>query len=170
MVRGRIKDPIFTCDLMTCIGPVRPQGWLAGRQKSRISRSVKMGPHAKKHPMPCGSVQFSSVPWPAGSSGGHEGRFSKRSSSSLFCRRPLWAVLALTGMSTLWWCPFSISAADHGVAHPPRCPEGWFWRDCYGVWHAQTTKVSVSLQLPDEVPVDPQGSRSCSAPSRWACG
>ena len=24
----------------------------------------------------------------------------------------------------------SISSADHGIAHPPRCPEGWFWRGC----------------------------------------
>ena len=27
----------------------------------------------------------------------------------------------------------SISSADHGVAHPPGCPEGWFWRGCHDV-------------------------------------
>ena len=50
----------------------------------------------------------------------------QRSSSSLFCRRPLWAVLAWARMSTLWGCPSSISSADHSVTHPPRWPEGWF--------------------------------------------
>ena len=68
----------------------------------------------------------------------------QRSSSSLFCRRPLWAVLAWAGMSTLWCCPSSISSADYGVAHLPRCPEGWFWRGCGGVWHDWTMQVSVS--------------------------
>ena len=39
------------------------------------------------------SVQFSSVPWPIGSSGGHKGRFIiQRSSPSPFCKRSLWAV------------------------------------------------------------------------------
>ena len=28
-------------------------------------------------------------------------------------------------MSTRWLCPSSISSADQGVAHPPRCPLGW---------------------------------------------
>ena len=31
----------------------------------------------------------------------------------------------------------SIFSANHGVAHPPRCPEGWFWRVRHGVWHAR---------------------------------
>ena len=86
-----------------------------------------------------------------------------------FCRRPLWAVLACTDMSTLWCYPSSISTADHGFAHPPRCPEGWFWRACCGVWHAGAMQISVSWQLPEEVPVNPQGRLSCSAPSRWPC-
>ena len=68
---------------------------------------------------------------------GTRGTIKQRSSSRLFCRRPLWAVLASADMSTLWWCPSSISSADHCVAHPLRCPEGWFWRGCRGVWHAQ---------------------------------
>ena len=47
-------------------------------------------------------------------------------------------------MSILRSCPSSIPSADHGVAHPPRCPEGWFWRGCCGVWHARTMQVSDS--------------------------
>ena len=69
--------------------------------------------------------------------GGTWGTIKLRSSSGLFWRRPLWAVLAQAGMSTLWWCPSSISSA----AHPPTCPEGWFWRGCRGLWHARTMKV-----------------------------
>ena len=93
----------------------------------------------------------------------------QRSFSSISCRRPLWAVLAWAGMSTFWCCPSSISSADHGIAHPARCPEGWFWRGCRGVWHVRIMQVSFSWQLPEAVPVDPQGSWSCSAPSRWSC-
>ena len=58
------------------------------------------------------------------------------SSSSLYYRRPLWAVPAWAGMSALWCCSSSISYADQGVAHPLRCPEGWFWRGCHGMWYA----------------------------------
>ena len=47
-------------------------------------------------------------------------------------------------MSTLLRCPSSIFSADHGVAHPPRCPKWWFWRGCHGMWHALTMRVSVS--------------------------
>ena len=36
----------------------------------------------------------------------------------------------------------SISSANHGIANPSGCPEGWFWRSCYGMWHAQTKQVS----------------------------
>ena len=56
----------------------------------------------------------------------------QRSSSSCFCRRPQWAVLAWAGMSTLWHCPSSISSADHSITHPPRCLDGWFWRGFHG--------------------------------------
>ena len=38
----------------------------------------------------------------------------------------------------------SISSADHGVAHPPWCTEGWFCRGCRGVGHARAMQVSVS--------------------------
>ena len=86
------------------------------------------------------------------------GTIQQRSSASLFCRRPTWLVLASAGMSTLWYCPSSIFSADHGVAHAVICPEGWFWRGCRGVWYARTIQVSVSWQLPEEVPVDLQGS------------
>ena len=66
-------------------------------------------------------------------------------------------------------CPSSISYADHGVAHPPGCPEEWFWRGCRGVRHARTMQVTVSWQLPENGPEDPQGRFTCSTPSRWSC-
>ena len=68
-----------------------------------------------------------------------------------------------------WSCPSSISSADHGIAHPLRCPEGWVWRGRRGMWHARTIQVAVSWQLQEEVPVDPQGSWSCSTSSCWSC-
>ena len=111
---------------------------------------------------------FSSIPWPIGLSGGTRGTIQQGASSCLFCRRPLWAFLVLAWLSTLWCCPSSISSADHGIIHPPRCPEEWFWRGCRGMWHFRTTQVSVSWQLLKEVPEDPQGSWSCSAPSPWS--
>ena len=43
----------------------------------------------------------------------------QRSSSSPFCMRSSWAVLAWAGMSTLWRCPSSISTADHARCRPP---------------------------------------------------
>ena len=46
---------------------------------------------------------------------------------------------------------------QHGITHPPRCPEGWFWRGSRGTWHAQTMLVSIPWQLPEGVPVSPQG-------------
>ena len=46
--------------------------------------------------------------------------------------RPSWAFLTWARTSTFRHCPSSISSADHGVAHPARCPEGWFWRSCRG--------------------------------------
>ena len=108
------------------------------------------------------SVQFSPLTdWVVG---GTWGSIQQRSSSSLFCRRPLWAALAWAGMSSLWCCLSSISSADHR-----RCLQEWFWIGCRDEWHARTVHVSVSLQLPEEVPVDPQGSWSCSTPSRWSC-
>ena len=68
------------------------------------------------------SVQFSPLTdWVVG---GTRGAIQQRFSSSLFCRRRLWVVLAAARMSNLWCCPFSIFSADHGVAYPPRCP----WR------------------------------------------
>ena len=62
-----------------------------------------------------------------------------------FCRRPLWAILAWAGMSTLWCCPSSISSADHGVAHPQRCPEGWFWKGCHSEIKGIKSQVKVWL-------------------------
>ena len=74
---------------------------------------------------------------------GHQGDMWDGSAEifQFFCRRPLWAVLALTGMSTLRCCPSNISFAIQGVAHPPRCPKGQVWRGCHGMWHAWTRQV-----------------------------
>ena len=90
-------------------------------------------------------LQFRSVPWPMLSSGGQQGWFSGDPVPVFFWRTPLWAVLAMVGMSTLW-CPSSISSVNHGVAHPLRCSEGWFWRGCHDVWRAWTMQVSISWQ------------------------
>ena len=95
------------------------------------------------------------------------GTIQQISSSSLLCRRALWAVLAW--IDSFWCCPSSRSSADHGVSHLPRCHEGWFWRGCCGMSHACIIQVSVWWRLPDEVPVDPQESWSCFAYSRWSC-
>ena len=54
------------------------------------------------------SVQFS--PLTDRVISGTWGTIQQRSSSSLFCRRPLWAVLARADMSTLWCCPSSMSS------------------------------------------------------------
>ena len=61
------------------------------------------------------SVQFS--PFTDSVAGGTWGTIQQRSSSGLFCRRPVWAVLAWAGMSASWCCSSSIPSADHGVAH-----------------------------------------------------
>ena len=121
------------------------------------------------------SYQFSSVPWligmlgVGGVGGGHEGRFS---------REPLPACTG-GGPCEQFWHGLGCPLFD--VVHPaspqptPASPilqgalKDGFWRGCRGVWHARTMQVSVSWQLPEEVPVDPQGSWSCSAPSRWSC-
>ena len=116
--------------------------------------------------LPDSSVQFSPLTdWVIR---GTWGMIEQRSSVSLFCRRPVWAILAWAGMSTLWCCLSSVSSANHGVAHPPSCPERWLWRGRCGMWHAQTMQVSILWQLPEEVPVDPQGSWSYSAPCCWS--
>ena len=98
------------------------------------------------------SVQFSpSTDWVVG---GTWRTIQQGFSSSLFCRRPLWAS-----------CPSSISSADHGVVHPSKCPEGWLWRGCRGVWYARIMQVSVSWKLPEKVARNPHGSWCCSAQS-----
>ena len=61
----------------------------------------------------------------------------QRSSSRPFCGRLSQAVPAWRGTSFLWSCPSIIFSAAHGIAHPPRWPEGWFWRGCNGAWFAQ---------------------------------
>ena len=128
--------------------------WLKKKKMWKINKNISS------------SVQFSSsTDWVVR---GTWGMIQQRSSSRLFCRRPLWAVLAWAGMFTLWCCPAIISSASHSNAHLLRCPEGWFGRGCHGSWHARTMQVSVCWHLPEEVPVD-QGSWSCSAPSHRSC-
>ena len=113
------------------------------------------------------SVQFSSlIEWVVGWT---RGTTQQRSSDCLFGGRPLWAGLPRAGMSIVWCRPPRISSADYGVVQAPKCPEEWFWRICRDLWHARTMRVSVFWQLPEEVPVDPQGRWSRSAPSRWCC-
>ena len=69
------------------------------------------------------SVQFSPLTnWVVR---GKWGTLQQRSFSSLFCWRPLSAVLAWAGMSTLWCFPSCISSASYGIADPPRCSK---WR------------------------------------------
>ena len=69
------------------------------------------------------SVKFSLVQfltdWVVGGGGGTWQTIQQRSFPSLYCRRPLWAVLEWPGISNLWCCPSSISPPDHCVAHPP---------------------------------------------------
>ena len=55
---------------------------------------------------------------------------------------------------------------DHGFAHPPECHVRWFWRLSLRVACPNHATFPVSWQLPEEVPVDPQGSCFCFAPSR----
>ena len=113
-------------------------------------------------------VQKCVCEWEGGSLGDPWGMILQRSSSCLFCRRQLWSVQAWAEMSTMM---LSIQCFLCWPWHRlfPMSPEGRFWRGCHGVWHAQTMQVSISWQLPVEVPVDPQGSWSCSAPSCWSC-
>ena len=88
----------------------------------------------------------------------------QESSSSLFCRRPLWAVPAWARMST--HCLSSTSSADQGSIHLPRLQDDFGDQGCCGTWHATWIKwVSISWHLPEEIPVGPQRSGSCSAPS-----
>ena len=103
-----------------------------------------------------GSVQFSSLTaWVVGESWR---TIQLILSSNLFCKGPLRAVLAWTGMSTLW-CPSSIFSDDDGVANPPRCPGWWFSTGCCCVWHAGTMQVSVFWKLPEKVPAEGSSTR-----------
>ena len=91
--------------------------------------------------------RFSQDFFPAFSAGGHCKQFWYGQGCSLFdVVRPAFS-LPTTASPTLqgalkadfgeavsaWHArtsPSSIFLADHGVAHPPRCPEGWLWRGC----------------------------------------
>ena len=95
---------------------------------------------------------------------GQEGWFSRDSLPVLFCQRPLWAVLARdrdVHSLRLSIQPTMASSTLKGAL-----------KDGFGeavmVWHAWTMQASVFWQLPKEVPVDSQGSWSCSTLSCWS--
>ena len=136
-----------------------------------LSASLVQRDHCPSLVPPTVSVQFSSVQStrPIGSSGGHEGRFS---------RDPL-SIFSAGGHRGQFWHRQGRPLFD--VVHPafplltmasptlPGALKDVFWRDRLGPWRARTMRVSVSCQLPEEVPVGPQGSWSCSAPNRGSC-
>ena len=115
-------------------------------------------------------TQFSSVPWLIGLSGGHKGWIGRDPLPVSFaegCFEQLWPGLGCPLFHDVH--PAFLLLTTALPTSKVRCLEGWFWRDCHGMWHAQTMQVSVSWQLPEEVLVDPQRSWSCSAPSCWSC-
>ena len=123
---------------------------MGGKEFNIVSRKKRLCRNFNSLGYIC-TVHFSSVPWPIGSSGGHKGRFS---------RDPLLVFSAGGPCQKLWhWQGYvhslvlSIqhSSADHSIIHPPRCPEGWFWRGCHGMWRAETMQVSLAWQQPEEV-------------------
>ena len=106
-----------------------------------------------------GSVQFSTVPWPIGSLGGHEGQFSRDPLQAFSAGGPCVQFRHEQG------CPlfddvhsaFSLQTmASPTLQGALKDRRGW-----HGMWHACTMQVSVFGQLPEEVPVDPQGSWRC---------
>ena len=112
------------------------------------------------------AAQFSSVPWPIGSSGGNERRFS---------RDPL-PVFSERGPCEQIWHEQGCQLFD--VVHPAfplpttaSSPLQIAFKDGSGeavmMRHARTMWVSISWQLPEEVPVGPHWRWSCSTPSRW---
>ena len=146
----------FSCQKWDTYKP-SVSGYLKGEIKERNAVSTSV---------------YSPVLWPIGSRG--EGGGMRDDSAEIlfhifFSRMPLWAaVLAWVGRSNLWFCPSCISSVDLGVALPLRSLERWSWRGRRGVGHARIMHVSLSWQLPEEVPVDPQGNWSCPAPSCWS--
>ena len=66
-------------------------------------------------------------------------------------------------------CLSSTSSADQGSIHLPRLQDDFGDWGCCGTWHAAWIMwVSISWHLPEEVPVGPQRSGSCSTP-RCSC-
>ena len=114
------------------------------------------------------STQFISVPWLIGSSRGQEGPYS----------RDLLQAFSAGGPCEQFWhgqgCPL------FDVVHPafpllttasPTLQGSLTMILERPSWHVTCLNYAsfCSSQLPDEVPVDPQGSWSCSTPSRWPC-
>ena len=126
--------PTQKCDRV--VSSVRPAGW-SWELCDFLGHSV--------------ATQFSpSTDWVMR---GTWGMIQRRSSSSLSCGRPSWAVLAWAGTSTVLHCLSNVSTADCIITHLPRCPEGWFWTGCYNVTCLNNTS---SGPLPtEEFPVGP---------------
>lgn len=62
----------------------------------------------------------------------------KGNSAEILFSSFLWNVIitAMQRTPILWHHSTSMSCAGCSVAHPLRCPERSFWKDCCGVWHA----------------------------------
>ena len=123
----------------------------------------------KSKPTQFSSVQFSSVPWPIESSGGHEGRFSRGSLPVFFAGGPCEWLWQGQGCPVFDVIHPAFSSADHGVAHPLGCPEGGLWRGCRGVRHTRTMHVASFrlLTVSRRSCCEPQGNWFRFAPSRW---
>ena len=71
-------------------------------------------------------------------------------------------------MSILWCCPSSISLLTTASPTLPGSPKNGFGEAVLVCDMLKPCKF-FSWQLQEEVPVDQQGSWSCSAPSHWSC-
>ena len=113
--------------------------------------------------------QFSLAPWQIGSSGGHEGHFS---------RDPLPVFSAGCPCEQFWHGPgCSLFEAVHPVfplpttespTHTGTLKDG-FGKAVMACDMPEPWKILPLDRCQKEVPVNPQGSWSCSAPSRWSC-
>ena len=108
---------------------------------------------------------FSSVPRPIGSQGRHRGRFSRDPLPVFPAGGPC---VAQAGLSTLWCYPCSISSADHRVAHPPRCPEGYLERLSWHVTCPNHANFGL-LTVPRRGSCRPTRKLVFFTPSRWSC-
>ena len=109
------------------------------------------------------SVQFSSVPWPIGSSRGHDRWFSRDS----------FPVFSAGGHCEQFWhgegCPlFDVVHTAFPLPTTVSPTLQHALKDGFGK-AVHTMQVSLSWRLPEAVPVGPQGSWFCSMPSCRSC-